>query len=218
MDVLAESSCAAALRILEQSPVAMVVMRDGWDDREDLALLRSMKAAPATRHIPSLVIRQRDSESDCITALEAGADDVLSLPVSEEHFRARVRTCLSRTAAQPDGACLSVGELVLDEHRHRIVAGDRVIDVSPREFQLMEFLMRKAGYVHDRERLLRHVWAGQTGISPRTVDVHIRRLRAALERIGCERYLQTVRGVGYRFSARVGENKLAAGGDNQMRV
>ncbi len=217
--LFAESSCREAWRMLQCDPFALVIMGNDWDDCAGLDLLRSMKNSGDTRHIPSLVLLQRDSEVQTVTALDAGADDVVSLPVSGAHLLARVRTCLSRTAAQPSGRSLQVGDLVLDEDRFRILAGDRVIDVSPREFQLMEFLMRNAGHVHDRNRLLREVWDGPAGISPRTVDVHVRRLRAALERIGCEHYLQTVRGVGYRFSARVGENKLdSASGDDSIGV
>ena len=212
-----ETSCRAAWRMLQRDPFALVIMGDDRDDCAGLDLLRSMKNAGETRHIPSLVLLQRESETRTVTALDAGADDVIGLPVSGVHLLARVRTCLSRTAAQPTGRSLQVGDLVLDEDRFRILSGDRVIDVSPREFQLMEFLMRNAGHVHDRDRLLREVWDRPSGISPRTVDVHVRRLRAALERIGCDHYLQTVRGVGYRFSARVGENKLdSAPGDDSI--
>ena len=217
-EVIAEHSCRKAWQTIESQPVAMVVMGDGWDDCEDLALLRSMKSSVGTRYIPSIVLRQRESDADTVAALEAGADDVIDLPVSGAELAARVRTCLSRTAAQPRGSSLCVGDLVLDEDRFRILSGDRVIDVSPREFQLMEFLMRNSGHVHDRGRLLREVWSEQPEISPRTVDVHVRRLRAALERIGCDHYLQTVRGIGYRFSARIGENKIGASGDDELRA
>ena len=196
-----------ARALLSVNSFELMIVAACGDGAEVTALIEQMKADQGLSDTRIIVMQLAASHCGPVRFLEAGADDVLAPDVDARELIARVRTCLSRPAARPSSAPLRVGELLLDTDRFRVVAGDSVIDISLREYQLMHFLIVNRGMVHSRERLLDCVWSDQQGISPRTVDTHVRRLRVALQQVGCEHYLQTVRGVGYRLSARIGANK-----------
>jgi len=132
-------------------------------------------------------------------ALDSGIDDYLVKPVREEELVARVNAVLRRPAAPSRESVLEVGPIRLDKLGHKVTVGAGELDLAPVEFRLMAYFMENRGRVLARRHLLEHVWRRRHGIGERTVDVHVRRLRAALEPHACADLLQTVRGFGYRF-------------------
>jgi two-component system phosphate regulon response regulator PhoB len=115
---------------------------------------------------------------------------------------ARIRAVLRRGPAASSGETLEVDGLVIDQASHRVSAGDRTVTLGPTEYRLLQFFVTHADRVFTRAQLLDRVWGGNVYVEERTIDVHIRRLRKALEEFGYDRFVQTVRGSGYRFSAR----------------
>jgi two-component system phosphate regulon response regulator PhoB len=141
----------------------------------------------------------RNEASAVAQALDSGVDDYLIKPVREEELVARINAVLRRPAAPGRDSVLEIGPLRLDRVGHKVTVGSREIELAPVEFRLMAYFMENPGRVMARRHLLEHVWRRRNGIGERTVDVHVRRLRAALEPHSCENLLQTVRGFGYRF-------------------
>jgi two-component system phosphate regulon response regulator PhoB len=145
-----------------------------------------------------LVISDRSEHADISNAFEHGIDDYLLKALCPEELVARVNAALRRPAAG-EANILQVGPVVLDRDRHLVTVGEHAIDLAPAEFRLMAYFMENKGRVFGRKQLLVQVWNRHKGIGERTVDVHVRRLRAALTPYGQEKLLQTVRGFGYRF-------------------
>lgn len=165
-----------------------------------VALARQLRADAATRDIPIIMLTARSEERDKILGLESGADDYITKPFSPRELMARIRAVLRRHVSKtPDGE-VSAGGLELSPASHRVVAAGETIELGPTEFRLLHFFMTNAERVHSRTQLLARVWGAQAFVEERTVDVHIRRLRAALEPFGMDGLIQTVRGSGYRFS------------------
>ncbi len=167
-----------------------------------LSLARRLRTDSRTKDLPILMLTARAMENDKISGLEAGADDYLTKPFSPRELNARIKAVLRRRAPQLSGDAVEVEGLRLDPATHRVSAGSERISLSPSEFKLLHFLLTHPGRVYSRAQLLDQVWGDHVYIEERTVDVHIRRLRKALEPSGCDRYLQTVRGAGYRYSTR----------------
>jgi two-component system phosphate regulon response regulator PhoB len=139
----------------------------------------------------------RAMEQDKLSGLEAGADDYLTKPFSPKELAARIKAVLRRRAPQLSGDSVEVEGLRLDPASHRVTAGEHRLALSPAEFRLLHFLMTHPGRIYSRTQLLDHVWGDHVYIEERTVDVHIRRLRKALEPSGHDRLIDTVRGAGY---------------------
>ncbi len=164
-------------------------------------LARRLRNDPRTRALPIIMLTARAEERDKIEGLEVGADDYITKPFSPREMIARVRALLRRNAPQATEAVVSVGAVRLDPATHRVFAADVAVNLGPTEFRLLHYLMSHAERVHSRTTLLDKVWGDHVFVEERTVDVHIRRLRAALEPSGCDALIQTVRGAGYRISA-----------------
>jgi two-component system phosphate regulon response regulator PhoB len=164
--------------------------------------IRSLRNRPDLRDIPVIMLTARDREQDKIAALEAGADDYVSKPFSVKELIARIKAVLRRTAPETGETILHTAGLELDPESQRVRAGNQPLDLSPLEYQLLLFFMRNPDRVYSRLQLIDQVWGSNTYIEERTVDVHIRRLRMSLEPTGHHNLIQTVRGTGYRFSAR----------------
>ena len=164
-------------------------------------LARRLRNDPRTRALPIIMLTARAEERDKIEGLEVGADDYITKPFSPREMIARVRALLRRNAPQATEAVVSVGAVRLDPATHRVFAADVAVNLGPTEFRLLHSLMSHAERVHSRTTLLDKVWGDHVFVEERTVDVHIRRLRAALEPSGCDALIQTVRGAGYRISA-----------------
>jgi two-component system phosphate regulon response regulator PhoB len=168
-----------------------------------LEWVRRLRAEPRTRDIPVIMLTARGEERDKIAGLETGADDYVAKPFSPRELMARITAVLRRRAPQATEDAVEIGGLRLDPASHRVTAGERTVAVGPTEFRLLHFLMTHPERVHSRAQLLDHVWGDHVFVEERTVDVHIRRLRAALEPTGHHELIQTVRGTGYRLSASV---------------
>ncbi|HPR06187.1 MAG TPA: winged helix-turn-helix domain-containing protein, partial [Denitromonas sp.] len=164
-------------------------------------LARRLRAEERTRDIPLIMLTARGEEHDKVQGLETGADDYITKPFSPRELVARIKAVLRRRAPQATEDPVLIGGLLLDPVTHRITAGDAQIALGPTEFRLLHFLMTHPERVHSRTQLLDQVWGDHVFVEERTVDVHIRRLRAALEATRHDRLIQTVRGSGYRLSA-----------------
>lgn len=165
-----------------------------------IQLAKKLKGDDFTRAIPIIMLTARGEEEDKVRGLEVGADDYMTKPFSPKELMARMRAVFRRVAPTALDEPLEVEGLRLDPVSHRITAFNERLDMGPTEFKLLHFFMTHPDRVYSREQLLDHVWGTNVYVEDRTVDVHIRRLRKALETHGHDRLVQTVRGVGYRFS------------------
>lgn len=190
-----------ALRLLRASAYGLIVldlMLPGLSGTEVLGIL---KRDPRTAAMPVIMLTARSEEEDKVGGLNAGADDYMTKPFSVKELLARVGALLRRPAAWSGVTERLVGGgVVLDIERRKVTADGAPLDLSATEFNLLRFLMERRGRVVSRDQILDAVWKGDAFVEPRTVDVHIRRLRAELEKADAGRYIETVRGVGYRFS------------------
>ncbi|HEY9532879.1 MAG TPA: phosphate regulon transcriptional regulator PhoB, partial [Burkholderiales bacterium] len=166
-----------------------------------IAFARRLRGDARTRDLPILMLTARAMEADKLTGLEAGADDFITKPFSPKELAARIKAVLRRRAPQLSGDAVEVQGLRLDPSTRRVTAGKQYLALSPSEFRLLHFLMTHPGRVYTRTQLLDHVWGDHVFIEERTVDVHIRRLRKALQPSGHDRLIDTVRGAGYGLRA-----------------
>jgi len=195
------SDAETARRLIQEAlPVLVLVdwMLPGMSGVDFARLLRS---EARTRMLPVIMLTARAEERDKIEALELGADDYVTKPFSPRELVARIKAVLRRHAPQATEDVVELGGLRLDPVTHRITAGGAEVSLGPTEFRLLHFLMTHPERVHGRSQLLDQVWGDHVFVEERTVDVHIRRLRAALEAGGHDALIQTVRGSGYRISA-----------------
>ena len=164
-----------------------------------VALAKKLRSDERTRELPLIMLTARVHEEDKVQGLEAGADDYVTKPFSPKELVARVRAVLRRRAPHLAGDAVEIGNLSLNPSTHRVTAGGQPVDLGPTEFRLLFFFMTHTERVYTRAQLLDEVWGDHVFIEERTVDVHIRRLRAALEPSGHHERVETVRGTGYRF-------------------
>jgi two-component system phosphate regulon response regulator PhoB len=162
-----------------------------------LAFARRLRADERTRDLPILMLTARAMEQDKLSGLEAGADDYLTKPFSPKELAARIKAVLRRRAPQLSGDAVELEGLRLDPMSRRVTTKDGKLELSPSEFRLLHFFMTHPGRIYSRAQLLDQVWGDHVFIEERTVDVHIRRLRKALEPSGHDRLIDTVRGSGY---------------------
>ena len=201
MDVQTAADAQQALvRISEKRPdiILMDWMMPGVSGIE---LTRRLRRDAFTEDIPIIMLTAKVTEDDKVAGLEAGTDDYVIKPFSPRELLARIRAVLRRSSAANDQGHLVVGELTLDTVSRRILHEQEEIRMGPTEYRLLEFFMEHQGRAYSRSQILDHVWGANAYLEERTVDVHIRRLRKALEPSGTSHYLQTVRGHGYRFLA-----------------
>jgi len=166
-----------------------------------LAFARTLRSNARTRELPIIMVTARSAEADRISGLEAWVDDYVTKPFSPRELKARIKTVLRRRAPESAQETLTVGNLTLDPATHRVTADGSAIELGPTEFRLLKFFMARPERVHSRTHLLDQVWGDHVYIEERTIDVHIRRLRRALEPYGKAQMLETVRGSGYRLAA-----------------
>jgi two-component system phosphate regulon response regulator PhoB len=168
-----------------------------------LMLAKRWRAQARTRELPIIMLTARAEEGDMISGLDAGADDYLTKPFSTNELLARIRAVLRRKAPEALDTVVDVAGLKLDPSTRRVNRDDRDVRIGPTEFRLLHFFMTHPERVHSRAQLLDRVWGDHVFIEERTVDVHVKRLREALEPVGCARMIETVRGAGYRFTQQV---------------
>jgi two-component system, OmpR family, phosphate regulon response regulator PhoB len=164
---------------------------------------RRLKKEELTRELPVIMLTARAEEEDTIQGLESGADDYITKPFSPRELVARIRAVLRRGGPAAENEILRANGLSLDLASHRVSADETLLEMGPTEYRLLEFFMSHPERVYSRSQLLDRVWGSNVYVEERTVDVHIRRLRKALEPHGYDALIQTVRGSGYRFSTRV---------------
>jgi two-component system phosphate regulon response regulator PhoB len=171
-------------------------------DTSGLEFTRGLKRDRETRELPVIMLTARAEEGDKIAGLEGGADDYITKPFSPRELLARINAVLRRAMPTEGSERVEIEGLVLDQSSQRVSAGERTVALGPTEYRMLAFFMTHPERVYTREQLLDRVWGGNVYVEERTIDVHIRRLRKALEEFGYDRLIQTVRGSGYRFSSR----------------
>ena len=188
----------AEISIREELPDVLIL---DWmlPDESGISLTRRLRENERTRSLPILMLTARAMEQDKISGLEAGADDYLTKPFSPKELAARIKAVLRRRAPQLADDAVEIGGLQLDPAARRVTAGGRIIELAPTEFRLLHFFMTHPERIYSRAQVLDYVWGDHVFIEERTVDVHIRRLRKALEPSGHDRFVDTVRGSGYGF-------------------
>ncbi len=198
----AEDAIQADREITENSPDLLVL---DWmlPGQSGVDFARDLKQRPETRNLPIIMLTARVEEDDKVKGLEVGADDYVTKPFSPRELLARVKAVLRRVSVLHGEEKVQVNGLSLDPVSHRVVADESEIDLGPTEFRLLHFLITHPERVYSRSQILDQVWGFNVYVEERTVDVHIRRLRKALETQGYDRLVQTVRGSGYRFSDRI---------------
>jgi two-component system, OmpR family, phosphate regulon response regulator PhoB len=171
-------------------------------DMSGLELTRALKRDRETREVPIIMLTARSEEGDKVAGLEGGADDYVTKPFSPRELLARINAVLRRVGPAGEGERIDFEGLALDQASHRVLVGELTVPLGPTEYRMLEFFMTHPERVYTRDQLLDRIWGGNVYVEERTIDVHIRRLRKALEDFGYDRFIQTVRGSGYRFSAR----------------
>lgn len=164
--------------------------------------IKHMKREELTRNIPVVMLTARGEEEDKVRGLEVGADDYITKPFSPKELVARLKAVIRRVTPTALEDVIDVQGLKLDPVSHRVMANESPLDMGPTEFKMLHFFMTHQERVYSREQLLNNVWGTNVYVEDRTVDVHIRRLRKALENAGHDKLIQTVRGAGYRFSTK----------------
>jgi two-component system phosphate regulon response regulator PhoB len=186
----------AETSIREELPDVLIL---DWmlPDESGLSLTRRLRENERTRSLPILMLTARAMEQDKISGLEAGADDYLTKPFSPKELAARIKAVLRRRAPQLADDVVEIDGLRLDPAAKRVTVAGKAVELAPTEFRLLHFFMTHPERIYSRAQVLDLVWGDHIFIEERTVDVHIRRLRKALEPSGHDRLIDTVRGSGY---------------------
>jgi len=172
-----------------------------------IELCRRLRTRPETRHLPIIMLTARGEESEKVRGLATGADDYIVKPFSILELLARVRAILRRSSPGRVANNLVVGDIELDREKKRVSRNGKAIDLGPTEFRLLEFLMERPGRVFSREQLLDGVWGSDIYIDERTIDVHVGRLRKAINHGHLADAIRTVRGAGYALNERFGDSR-----------
>jgi len=214
-EVTESESAECALQAMHQRRPDLLLLEWALPDAPGLDVLSDIKRSEALKPVRVLVTSARGVPNDVVVAFESGADDFLDKPFSRYELVARVGACLNRPATVHRNGSVSAGGILIDDVGHRVIVDGDFLSLAPREYLLLHFFLANRNRVFSRSQLLIHVWNRDAHVGPRTVDVHIRRLRSLLEPYGYDRYLQTVRGSGYRFSldtGSLGSDAITLGG------
>jgi two-component system phosphate regulon response regulator PhoB len=196
-DVVRTADGDEALLLAEERTPDLVILDWMIEGVSGIEVCRRLRRRPETAHVPIIMLTARGEESDRIRGLETGADDYVTKPFSPRELLARVGAVLRRVRPALAGEQLVYGDIELDVGAHRVRRGGRPVELGPTEFRLLRHLMEHPGRVFSRERLLDSVWPRDRDIDARTVDVHVRRLRKALNDGGQKDLVRTVRSAGY---------------------
>ena len=199
--VLRAASAENAMTLVKNALPDLILLDWMLPGASGVEFAKKLRADERTRGVPIIMLTARSDEQDKITGLETGADDYITKPFSPRELQARIKAVLRRRAPQMTDDGVDTNGLRLDPVTHRVHGHGEPIDLGPTEFRLLHFFMTHPERVHSRAQLLDQVWGDHVFVEERTVDVHIRRLRSALEPSGHDSLIQTVRGTGYRFSA-----------------
>ena len=198
--VLQAADASEALLVIHEQLPDLALLDWMMPGMSGIELARRLRRDDYTRELPIILLTARGEEDDRIHGFDAGADDYITKPFSPRELLARIRAVLRRSIGDDGEGVIEFQAMRLDGSSHRITIGDSPLKLGPTEFRLLQFFLSHPERVYSRGQLLDMVWGRGTFIEERTVDVHIRRLRKELEPSGYDRYIQTVRGAGYRFS------------------
>jgi two-component system, OmpR family, phosphate regulon response regulator PhoB len=200
-DIVRTADGDEALLLAEERTPDLVILDWMIEGVSGIEVCRRLRRRPATAHVPIIMLTARGEESDRIRGLETGADDYVTKPFSPRELIARVGAVLRRVRPALAGEQLAYRDIEMDVGAHRVRRGGSAIQLGPTEFRLLRHLMENPGRVFSRERLLDAVWPRDSEIDVRTVDVHVRRLRMALNEGGQRDVVRTVRSAGYSLDA-----------------
>ncbi|WP_368419354.1 phosphate regulon transcriptional regulator PhoB [Rhodovarius sp.] len=186
----------ALLRVAENKP-DLVLLDWMLPSLSGIEVCRQIRRRPATRDLPVIMVTARTEDQDAVRALDIGADDYITKPFAVEALLARIRALLRRSGTVPTKGTLTFLDLSMDQDAHRVVRNGRALHLGPTEYRLLEFFLMHPGRVFSREQMLDAVWGRDIHVEPRTVDVHIRRLRKAINAEGEVDIIRTVRSAGY---------------------
>ena len=200
-EVFEAQDCREARALLADNRPDLALIDWMLPDMSGLELTRTLKRDKEFEDLAIIMLTARADERDKVSGLEGGADDYITKPFSPRELVARIKAVLRRAGNSTDEV-VSAGVLELDAAGHRVLSSGQEIKLGPTEYRLLHFPMTHAERVYSRTQLLDRVWGANVYVEERTVDVHIRRLRKALDGVSADDYIQTVRGAGYRFSIR----------------
>ncbi len=196
------ASVTEARRELEAALPDLLLLDLMLPDGDGLSLLRELRRTESTRQLPAIMLTARADEADRVAGLDGGCDDYVGKPFSPRELVSRVRALLRVRKPERESQQLSYGPIQIDSARHETSVGGRAIRIGFSEFKLLKFLVGHPERVFSRAQLLGRVWGDRAAVDERTVDVHILRLRKTLASANAQHLVQTVRGLGYRLSAR----------------
>jgi two-component system phosphate regulon response regulator PhoB len=186
----------ALLRVAETKP-DLILLDWMLPSLSGIEVCRQIRRRPATRDLPIIMVTARTEDQDAVRALDIGADDYIAKPFAMDALLARIRALLRRSGAAPVRGRLTWQDIVMDQDAHRVTRAGRSLHLGPTEYRLLEFFLQHPGRVFSREQVLDAVWGRDIHVEPRTVDVHIRRLRKAVNGEGEVDVIRTVRSAGY---------------------
>jgi len=195
--VVATADGEEALTLVREEPPDLILLDWMLPRLSGIEVCRQLRRRADSRHVPIIMLTARGEEADRVRGLETGADDYVTKPFSRDELLMRIRSVLRRSRPALADELLACGELVMDLAAHRVRRGDREVRLGPTEYRLLRVMMEHPGRLFARERLLDAVWGRDVFVQPRTVDVHIGRLRKALNRRGEPDLIRTVRAAGY---------------------
>lgn len=194
------SDAHKAEAMIKKNPPQLILLDWMMPGITGIDFARKLRRMPETENIPIIMLTAKTEEDNVIRGLESGADDYLTKPFSPRELIARINALLRRSQPEKVQDIIKINNLVLDTSSYRVEGNGKTIDLGPTEFKLLRFFMENPDRVFSREQVLNNVWGDNVYVEERTVDVHIRRLRKALEPTHHQDMVQTVRGAGYRLS------------------
>ncbi len=189
-----------ALELLAKRSPSLILLDWVLPGLSGLEFARHLKQTRAYRQIALIMLTSKAEEDNKVLGLEAGADDYITKPFLQRELIARIHAVLRRGPIKDNSAILQVGRLVMDQNSQQVSIDGQLLKLGPLEFRLLRFLLKHQDRVYTRDELLNYVWSADTYVDERTVDVHILRLRKNLALYGCDGFIQTVHGSGYRLS------------------
>ncbi|MDM8546646.1 phosphate regulon transcriptional regulator PhoB [Candidatus Venteria ishoeyi] len=199
-DIQEAGDAEQAKALIFEQPPALILMDWMLPGLSGIDFSRHLKKQKVTQNIPIIMLTARAEEADKVHGLNVGADDYVTKPFSPRELSARINAVLRRSGEQDAESCLRIQALKLYPEEHRLTISEQDVHLGPTEFRLLQFFMMHRTRVYSRSQVLDKVWGNDVYIEERTVDVHIRRLRKALVDYEYDHIIQTVHGVGYRFS------------------
>lgn len=198
-DTVQAEDAERAMMIISEALPDLILLDWMLPKMSGVEFARTLRRQERTRGIPIIMLTARTEEADKVMGLDI-ADDYMTKPFSPRELVARINAVLRRLAPEASDQVVELDGLKLEPSKHQVTAGNNKVELGPTEYKLLHFLMTHTERVYTRSQLLDRVWGDHVFVEERTVDVHIRRLRKALEAVGKDEWIQTVRGAGYRFS------------------